>query len=505
MTTGWREEFEREAQACLATLADAAAGAAPPGAATLAWSARRLQGRSFLAGHERAARLAAGVERLGAAVAGGAVPWDAATRALLREAIAITARDLRGDASPTHARAVEALLARLRHLAPPAVPSESRGTGARHLAAALAALDAPLRTVAATADGTRATPQAPARAAAQDAVRRLRGIAAIRALPPLAEVLDAADALLDGGDAPPSKNAGRALRAAADVVAEAAAAVAGGALPPSDSLAVHAFAAARRAILADRPAAAGPDVLPIQALLVPGDRAHDATAVRARGRFRHEATPLAERLRQSVADARGAADPVTRERVAADLQGDVAQLVALAESYAEAALVRVLQATVPGLDALDPHALWVLDDVGAILLDPAARVADLDASLSTLLSRAAGRQAPPTTRTMARERRPTPAATTRTPLTPERSPSGATLATLLGSGLAGLETPSGDAFALMAAEGARLPSIEEFLLHGRGALAEALALGAKLRSGETPTSPASMRELHELLQLAARD
>ncbi|MEK0430705.1 MAG: hypothetical protein RL139_509 [Gemmatimonadota bacterium] len=408
MIDRWREEMAREVRACASTLAALVAAEPAPDPGVLLATVRRLQGEAVLAHLEAVAPLAVVLERVAAASAAGRLAWEEPMRHAVRAAV--DAFEMLGDGHPTPAqeRDLRRAEARLLRLLPAPTPGEARGAGAQFLASQLEALVAALRHAAAT-DGL-----SPAVDDVVGTLATLRGVAAVWAIPTISETLDALDRRLTdtrrGGDAAGPVAGGLAafLRAAAEVLAESVAPIAHGALPPTDSGPLDAFAEVLRGGAAVVPPST--PIVPIQSLLAT-DAASTLPArdpLRTRVRFHADATPLAEGLRHLVAESRRAQDVITRTRVTADLQATIDQLTALAESLAEPRIARVLRDARLGAHRLAPKALWVLDDVGALLSDPALRLADLDQAIAGLQARLDGPQPPPVTAPLARVRRATP-------------------------------------------------------------------------------------------------
>jgi hypothetical protein len=387
------------------------------------------------------------------------------------------------------------------------------------------------------------------------AIRALRGVAALRDLPPLAEVVDAVDAAakpIELGQETATAERRRLFRTAARVLLEGGDAVRRGSVPPTDSLAVREFALAAESLRGNE--REDDHVVPI-ASLFPDDAGASVQPApnpptTAAQRFRLEVVSQAEHLRRLVGDARDAGDAATRDRLGRELRGAVRTLARAAQSFAALEIANVFLAAERGAAALEPDALEVLDTAGRLLSDSrltpesaAPRFLELSQRLATTTpSRPRVRATPawvppvpsPTTAATGPGRTITPmppravtparggmgsaatgaASPTVSPVVPSAvgatsagaPPSGAALQSLLATGIAGLE-PLGDlhlATPLVGDEDDVVP-IDELLFRGRDALTRAIEIGAGLREAGRAPDTATLDELYDLLQLAAAD
>ena len=368
------------------------------------------------------------------------------------------------------------------------------------------------------------------------AITELRGVARLDAAPPLGAVLDVVGRLTDATDAPdatgarpPAALVQPTLELAARALREGAAAMLAGLRPATESATVLALAALARA--ARPPVTTGPAVHPIGSLS--GSGATPAPRPAAMARFRAEAVAAAERLREAIARVRAARDPITSDAAAADTMTIATHLGTLAAEYGLTAVSECLETARRGLPALDPRALWVLDEAGVELAEPGTPVEGVLPRFLALRARLDGVQPPPTSGTawapvVARlapaSTGPAPAALASftTPEAPvaaaERAtpgaPAGASLANLLRDGIAAFTETVGpiladDGGSAHAATGsatattvAALPDATELAYRGPSARAAARALRDALERGERAATPAAMDELHDLLRLA---
>ena len=497
-----------------------AASATPPDAEPFARAARALRGSATMAKLKGIADVARGLERLAREVREDRLAWDTAVRATAIAAVddcRILVHGARtwGDAED---RRAAVRTAELEHLAPQPVNVVTRGRGAAFLAAATADAAAGLLAYAEQPTSVEEFAETMRR------VRALRGVAALRDLPPLAEVVDALDAAakpieLRQEDATAERR--RLLRTAARVLVEGGEAIRIGALPPTDSVAVREFAHAADTLRAGEREA--DDVVPIASLFPDGRPADfvtpaDNPPTTASQRFRLEVVSQAEHLRRLVADGRTAIDAATRDRVGRELRAAVRSLARAAQSFSAVEIANLFLAAERGAAALDNRALWVLDEAGAELSDPDARPESAAPRFIALAQRLAGTPPAPVVTQAARHRRAsTPAigVTSAPTESAEDTPasrsstggaSGSALRDLLASGIAGLD-PMDTTQLAPPREGPDddVVPIEELLFRGRDALAQATELGARLRNAAVPPEAATLAELYDLLQLAAAD
>lgn len=526
MTGGLLDFFTLEASEYVDQLDALASRAvnAPPDADPFHRAAKGLRGAATMAKVKGIADVAHGIERLARQVREGRLRWDAATRGTAIAAIddlKFLVRGARswGDAEDQRARN---RTAELDHLAPRAEKVVTRGKGAAFLAQAAADAAAGLLAYAEHPTALEEFEETLRR------VRALRGVAALKDLPPLAEVVDAVDAAakpieLRQEDATAERR--RLFRAAARVLLEGGEAVRTGGLPQTDSVAVREFAHAAETLRSGE--RDSDDVVPITSLLPAGPvGAHITPApnppTTAAQRFRLEVVSQAEHLRRLVADGRAAIDAATRDRVGRELRSAVRALARAAQSFSATDIANLFLAAERGAAALDQRALWVLDEAGAQLSRPTGGPDEVGPRFASLLQRLSGTPPAPITAIPARQRRsaPTPAATAAVagvaagPVAapvlhigkPTNGTRGAELQQLLASGIAGLSPLGSTPIAAPAA----MPDddvvpIEDLLYRGKEALQRALALGDRLRAADGPVDHAELDELYDLLQLAAAD
>jgi len=493
------------------------AAASLPDADGFARSARGLRGAATMAKLRGIADVAQGLERLARDVREGKLAWDQSTRAVAVAAIDDLKLLVRGARTWGEAEDQRAAnrVAELDHVAPRQQQIHQRGKGAAYLAHAAAEAATGLLSYADHPTSLDAFAETMRR------VRALRGVAALKDLPPLAEVVDAIDVAakpieLSQEDATADRR--RLFRAAAKVLVEGGEAIRVGGLPPTDTAAVREFAHAAETLRSGERET--DEVVPISSLLPDGPMGAFITAApnpptSAAQRFRLEVVSQAEHLRRLVADGRSAIDTATRDRVGRELRAAVRSLARAAQSFSSTDIANLFLAVERGASALDPRALWVLDEAGTELSRPDATPADaLSARFNGLLKRLSGTPPAPIATMPARQRRmnstpsgiPSLGGVPAFGGTPSGGTKGAELHALLATGIAGLAPlgstrlvePIGDA------DDDVIP-IEDLLFRGKDALKQALSLGDRLRAvAEVPDSE-TLAELFDLLQLAAAD
>lgn len=521
---------------------DALVGAAvhsPPDSTPFITAARALRGSSTMAKLLRMAELAGSVERVGRGLRDGSVRWSTEVRGAVVAAIddiRILLRTVRAWGAAEEHRAA-ARIAELRRFVPEgAVAPNTPISGAvsptffaSEVEGVAAALDA---YVAAPTD-RRALDEALGR------VRALRGISALKDLPPLADVADAIEnaaktSSVDGRGLTPQH--AELYDASAHVLRRAARELRTTGRPDASAPEVRRFAEA--AAVAQRQAREEEQVVPVSNLFFGDAGPHivsrsDRPPTTLEARFRSEVTSLAEHLRRLVADANGATTAVSRDKAAHELRAALRVIRWTIESFGNEEAGRFFASAAKEQNVLDPVLLSSIDAAGSLVASPsvplkhlAAKLAELgrassvDRAIATGLGaldqprrtppgagapssdpRAAQRLTPPAPRPA----RPTPGreahVTRRTPLTP----TGPELRQFLQSGLAGFteldQTPLAPPAPL---DDATLVPIDDLLYRGRAALARAIEVRDLMRLSGGNTDEA-LAELFDLLDLAAVD
>lgn len=481
------------------------AAATGPDARAFLQYARSLRGSATMAKQFSIARVGAALEKVGRALRDGQLKWDPAINAVIIssvENLKILMRNVR-SLTPADEERVQARLAELERLAPsgPRTPLSPATAGSPFLVTGVADLaDAVDAFVAAPADRDAiATLLAQARA--------MRGVALVRDLPPLAEVVDTIERLaqsIDLGAAATMRHLSL-VSAAAGVLRRASGELATGRRPDTGSPEALRFIAAQAAFTSAPPADArghGGDVAPADDVapsddIVPIDQLFfedgGATVVEASAappttplaRFRAEMGVHAAHVRRAVSDARASRNAYEVNRLARGLRDAMRAMQAAAESFGERSVARFVSGWSQRIFAIDEAALAALDETAALLSDPATRTEELLGRIEHL---------DPTRETAPRDG---PRARFRTPV-------GDRLKAILEEGIAGIDRLGGDPLSQPAViPEEEIVSIESLLYSGPAAMERARELREEMRLGSQPPSNDAVAELLEMLDLAA--
>lgn len=482
-----------------------------PDAEEIGKYARMLRGSATMSRLTPIAEVAGGLERAARLLRDGTLRWDPMLRGVLTAAVddlKVLVRGVRSWGANEEARA-QARIAELARVAPAA----ARVAAAQPAVAASAAyVSFETLEVANALDALVARPaDRPALLNAVGRVRALRGVAALRDLPPLAEVVDGIERAakpLELVAGTPDERAIALFTAAAQLLRRAATELRAGGRPDAAAPEVQRFTAALAGLGeasddADR-------IVPIATLFADDGGEHIVSAAphpptTLAERFRLEVVSQAEHLRRLVADAREAADAAGRERLARELRAALRALERAAESFGEDAVARFVRARGAAVVSLDSHALDALEDAATLLAAPATRPEELTRRLGELSQ---ARQAPPVapSRGGARDAGPPPPPT---PAVEQRAarntPSGTALHALLEQGLGGFGRLTTEPLSQKVPIAPPLVPIEALLYSGRGALDRAREIRDRLRAVGTTADPDGLAELYDLLDLAIQD
>ena len=471
-----------------ATISGAATGA--PDIDILLRHSRTLRGSSTMARQGGIAEVAAGIERVARALRDGEIEWSPPMHAALVAAVddlKLLVRSVRNwsTADERRAQSRTAELARLAPEAPRRTPTPSTGGGNAFL-------------VAETGDIADALEQVVRRPGERDAleaalrhVRTLRGVAAVRDVPPLPEVVDAVERAakqVEIGAMPSLSGKQLALlTAAAMLLRRISTELSGGRRPDPNSPEARQFASAASALADETPQA--DHILPIAALFHADGGPHVVSTspnppTTPSQRFRMEVVSQAEHLRRLVADARQARDPASRDRLGRELRVALRALDAGAMSFAEERVARIARDAAVNAVSLEPRTLDSLDRLASLLADTRLDANGLARELDHV-----GRAPQPAQ----------PAAGSRRPATP----TGRELKEFLDRGIETLgrlqDKPLREATPL---PDETIVPIQDLLYRGRAAVERARALRDELRRhGRTPPQDV-IDELYDLLDLA---
>jgi len=509
MSSGLLDFFTLEASEYVEHLDGLVAKAAggPPELEGFIRNARALRGSATMAKVGGVADVASALERVARALQSGALTWNDALRGAAVAAVddlKILIRGVRtwGESETTRAAA------RSHELAGFAPAAAAAGSAAPNASVFLATEATEIaRQLAEFA----ANPVGPsALAPTLQRVRGLRGIALLKDLPPLPEVVDALDQAAKtfemGGAVTPALRA--LFSSAADVLADGSIALMRGDRPSTASSSLTTFAAAAAAFGGG--VSQGDDVIPISALfpddgspgLVSAAPTPPTTTAR---RFRMEVVSHAEHLRRLVGDAARAVDAATRERLGRELGSASHALSRMAVSFGESPLAAFFAGQREQAALLGRAALDALERACQLLASPeGASTADVLRILDTAAAQPAETvPGTPSTSDLVDIGTLAPADL---PSLVSAGPatSGDALHDLLERGIAGLsgleETPL--------AQPAALPTdvtvpIEDLVYRGRDALDRAIEIRDVIRQGGGAPDSEMLAELFDLLELAA--
>jgi chemotaxis protein histidine kinase CheA len=451
---------------------------------------RTLRGSSTMARQNGIAEVAAGIERVARALRDGESDWSPALHAALVAAVddlKLLVRSVRNwsTADERRAQSRTAELARLAPEAPRRTPTPNTGGGNAFLVAETGDIADALEQV------VRRPGEREALEAALRHVRTLRGVAAVRDVPPLPEVVDAVERAAKpveiGAMPAPTGKQLALLTAAAMLLRRISTELSGGRRPDPNSPEARQFATAAAALADEAPQS--DHILPIAALFHADGGPHVVSSspnppTTPSQRFRMEVVSQAEHLRRLVADARQARDPAARDRLGRELRVALRALDAGAVSFAEERVARIARDAAVNAVSLEPRMLDSLDRLASLLADTRLDTNDLARELDQL-----GRAPQPAQ----------PTAGSRRPMTP----TGRELKEFLGRGIETLgrlqDTPLREATPL---PDETIVPIQDLLYRGRAAVERARALRDELRRhGGTPPKDV-IDELYDLLDLA---
>ena len=483
----------------------ARAGGGQPDADSFTRSARSLRGSATMAKLSGIAEVSTALERMGRSLRDGSLKWDPGLQGAAVAAIddlKLLLRSVRtwGEEENRRVTARLADLGRFSTSGQRTSPTSLAGLGASFLAAETAQ-------IAVALDAFLARPQARENfELALGRVRALRGVASLKDLPPLAEVIDTLERVakpVELGGAVASGPQLALFAAAARVLRGAAQEMATRGRPDPASAEMEEFS---RAAAALDDSAASEEIVPVASLFYSDAGPHVVSSAphpptTPRERFRLEVVSQAEHLRVLIAECSSAPDSAAVGRLGRALRNAVRSLQAAAESFGQRELAqflgraaeRLLARPTPSGPALDPRVVMSLSEIAALLADPntppdtiSKRIAELSASTSSGLT-------PPVSHPAVAPRR-------------QPTPTGRELQTFLQSGIAGFaslaERPLSQPVPIV--DESVVP-IQTLLYSGRGALDRARQIRQEIASGGGSASPDALAELFDLLDLAAAD
>lgn len=498
----------------------ARAGGGPPALDAFLTDAKALRGSATMARQPAIAEVAAGLERLAKALREATVAWNPAVQGTTVAAVddlKILIRAVRawGPADDQRAQARRDELARV-------VPARARASAAAMTpGGSLAYVAGEAADVAAALDSFAQQPADHGTLlAALPRVRALRGMASLRDLPPLAEVIDAVEdeaKPIELGAAPPSAAQLNLFHAAAALLRRAAQDLRAGGQPDPSGDEAHAFSAALDAIGSH--AVDANRVVPIASLFFADQGPHVVSAdpnppTTAQQRFRMEVVSQAEHLLRLIGDARTAAsDDLARGRVARALRAAVGALRSTSESFEQRDVAKFLDSVGPAAIALEMRALQALGEATTLLANPRTEATALATRLRVLAAPPSIEGAIGAAMSPVERGTPVSVAKTEAPLAPVVAARvtaaglarGADLRQLLETGIAGLTKLDREPFSQpLELDEEPLP-IDEFLYRGRAALDRAIEIRDTIRRRGGAPDSGELDELFALLELAATE
>ncbi|HEU4585986.1 MAG TPA: hypothetical protein VFR95_09565, partial [Gemmatimonadaceae bacterium] len=348
--------------------------------------------------------------------------------------------------------------------------------------------------LASVLDRFAAAPSADTLAKALQRLRALRGVADVRDMAPVGEVMETVeDALrpLETHPGTPTTEAQRSLaRTAAAFLRRASRDIRARGTPDSGSAELDEFHGAAAAI--PQHSGKGDRIVPISQLFHDDAGPHIVSAAThppttAAERFRLEVVSLAEHLRGVVAEARAASPDAPRDKSGRELRNALRALGSAAHSFGERSVARFAAEWSTRASSLDAEGLAQLDEVARLLADPSSSSAAIESGVARLTS---GGEQP----------RQRPSQPSRTPL---RTPTGRELHDLLEDGIASfLELDERPLSPPAALDDEKVVPIDDLLYRGRAALERAAALRAELLYLDTAPPREVVEELFDLIELA---
>jgi chemotaxis protein histidine kinase CheA len=369
------------------------AGEEGPDASAFGRYARNLRGSATMSRQMGIAEVSSALERLARAIRNRAVRWDVAVNGVVVAAIddlRILVRAIRTPGSDESAR-VRARVEELGKLVPASVsafatPPQSQPTGAiTFLAGEAAELARALDHLVSAPD------EDTARAHPAERVRALRGVAELKDIPALGDVVDAIENTLKTLELSTvhaaSTKQKTLLTASAAILRRIARDIASRGRASEDIPELASFKAALAAV--DQDVGRGDRIVPIAQLFHDDEGPHILTTApqpptSAAERFRLEVVSLAEHLRGVVAMARANRAPEQREKNQRELRSALRALGSAANSFGEKQVARFSAEWSVRVATLNDAQMEALDRAAALLANPATRPEDVARGLERL-------------------------------------------------------------------------------------------------------------------------
>jgi chemotaxis protein histidine kinase CheA len=500
-----------------------AAGNVGPDLESLQRSARALRGSATMAKLPAFAEMAAGIERVGHGLRSGATRWEPALAGALVATIddcKLLLRNVRSWSPADDARS----RARIDELTRYAPARTATPTASQPAAPDGGFLVTEVANIGAGAELLATRPSD--REAAANVLRRvraMRGIAGVKDHPSLADVLEATEFAahpLERGEARISPERLAVLGAAATVLRGISAAMRIGTSFDPASPELARFAATLDAMQEQE--TEQERVVPISELFYEDG---GATVVQPAPnpptspaeRFRLEVVSQGEHLRRLVADARGARDDLARDKVRRALRQALRGLRQAAESYGERDVAEFVASHNDDVVRLDSRALDSLDEIAAMLAQPATSGTSLVQRLRALQEKPVEAPAPAQVMTPVQssaiappspvpQERDRPAAAAVAELATRGAAPKTELGSLLDAGIAKLGALNTAPLVAPAPlpEQPAVP-IDVLLYRGRAAIERCREIRDQVRSSGGPVDADTLGELFDLLDLALTD
>jgi len=483
----------------------ARAPSASPDLEPLVRTARALRGSATMARQHGLAELAAALERGVRAVRDGRLRWESARPSFISavDDLRLGIRNVRTWGTDDDRR-VAARVAEFERLAPaaarPSVAPARIAGGVAYMGQEAGNLAQAVEMVA-TRRGDRA-----ALANALGRLRLLRGVAAVRDVPPLAELLDGVERgakPLEIGLATAGPSHQVLFVAAAATLRRVSTELTSAGVASNDGSDLTRFRQALAGVMEE--SADAERVVPIGELFYDDAGPHVVSQApnpptRPAERFRLEVVSQAEHLRGLVQELRAARDPSSRVRLVAELRSALGALGSAARSFGQRRVAEFAREWLDRAHEPDAVTLRALDAAAALLANPATRNETIERGFDELTSGRSSSLTP--TSSTARVSGPMDAL----PRTRSRTPTGEQLVRYLDQGLAGLgaldEQPLGTRVPLPEE---RVVPIEDLLYRGNAAVDRAMEVRAEARRSGTGPTPAIVQEIWDLLELALTD
>jgi len=369
------------------------AGDEGPDASAFGRYARNLRGSATMSRQMGIAEVSSALERLARAMRNRAIRWDPAVHGVVVAAVddlRILVRAIRTPGADETAR-VRARVEEIATLVPASVsafatPPQSQPTGAiTFLAGEAAELARAIdHLVSAPDDDT-------ARAHPSERVRALRGVAELKDIPALGEVVDAIESTLKTLELSTvhvaSTKQKTLLTASAAILRRIARDIASRGRASDDIPELASFKAALAAVETD--SGRGDRIVPIAQLFHDDEGPHILTTApqpptSAAERFRLEVVSLAEHLRGVVAQARSHRAPEQREKNQRELRSALRALGSAANSFGEKQVARFSAEWSVRVATLNDAQMEALDRAAALLANPATRPEEVARGLERL-------------------------------------------------------------------------------------------------------------------------